>query len=177
MQHQVFCADPCGEQTVAADPHAFRLAQAQRLRSQRVGAFRGAHTEGQRTETAIGTGMAVAADDGEPRQNDAKLRPHDVDDAVSRLAKVEHPHAGARRTFAQRSQQLATQRERVAVAAWQGGHGVVGAGKHQACIVQRQPAPCHLPQSRRTGQVVQDVPVDMQQRPAVAEIAHHVRVP
>ena len=45
--------------------------------------FRGADAEGQRAESAMGGGVAVAADDGGARQGPALFRPDDMHDALA----------------------------------------------------------------------------------------------
>src|SRR5713101_4619230 len=44
--------------------------------------FAGADAKGERSERAVGAGMAVAADDGHARACQAQLGPDDVDDAL-----------------------------------------------------------------------------------------------
>ena len=44
--------------------------------------FGGADTERQGPERAVGGGMGVTANNGHPRQGDALLRAHDVDDTL-----------------------------------------------------------------------------------------------
>ena len=45
----------------------------------------GSNPERQRAECAVGAGVAVAANDGQPRQREAELRADDVDDALVRV--------------------------------------------------------------------------------------------
>ena len=57
---------------------------------------------GQSPECAVGRGVAVAADDGHARLGTALLRPHDVNDAVARIAHLEDFDPGARHIALQR---------------------------------------------------------------------------
>ena len=77
----------------------FRLFLAQRLGGQHVLHFGGADPERDRTERAVRRGVRVAADDGHARQNNALLRPDDVNHALAVVAEREQRHAGRRRVI------------------------------------------------------------------------------
>ena len=53
------------------------------LRGQHVLDFRGADTEGERPESAVGRRVAIAANNGRAGQGEALFRSHDVNDALT----------------------------------------------------------------------------------------------
>src|SRR5262249_32137828 len=63
--------------------HILRFGGDQRLRRQNVLDFGRADAVGERAKSAIGGGMAVAADQRHARQREALLRADDVDDALA----------------------------------------------------------------------------------------------
>src|SRR5438445_330488 len=65
----------------------------------------------------------------------------------------------------------------LAVAPRSRGHGMVWRSEREPGVVHREATFGDIGERRRTRQVVQQVPVDVQQRPAIAEVAHDVRVP
>ena len=162
---------------VAADAHAPGLLLAQRLRGQRVGALRRADAEGQRAEAAVGAGVAVAADHGEAGQHEPELGPHHVHDALARLAQIEQPHAGRRAPprsadhSSPPSGKVVPSRPGRLETAWSG----VAKTSSGSCTVRPRAASSAKAGGRR--QVVEQMAVDVQQHPAVAQLAHHVRVP
>ncbi len=81
-QHDIFCCDTRCGLALNFNFHGFGAALLQGLGRQYVLNFRGADPEGQCAEGTVGGGMGVAADDGHPRQGNALLRPHHVDDAL-----------------------------------------------------------------------------------------------
>ena len=82
---------PGGQVALDGDGHGLRPHLGQGLGGQHVLDLAGADAEGQRTERAVGRGVAVAADDGHARLGPALLGPDDVDDA---LVGVAHREAG-----------------------------------------------------------------------------------
>jgi hypothetical protein len=68
--------------------HVLRLLLDQRLGRQHMLDFRRADAVGERAEGAMRRGVAVAADDGHPRQGEALLRPDNVDDALPAVGLV-----------------------------------------------------------------------------------------
>ena len=79
---------PFGGVPSTVHAHVLRLALQQRLGGQHVLDLRGADAMRQRTERAVGRGMAVAADDGGAGQGEALLGPDDVDDALALVVLV-----------------------------------------------------------------------------------------
>ena len=87
-QDDIFSSDARRGFAFDFDLHGFGAPLLQGLRRQNVLDFRGADTEGQRAECAMGCRVGVPADDGHTRQGDALFRPHHVDDALERVVQV-----------------------------------------------------------------------------------------
>ncbi|MHC3926908.1 hypothetical protein ACMZ4W_02013 [Brevundimonas naejangsanensis] len=96
-QRHVLAGDAGAQAPVDRHAHGLGPALQQALGRQHVTDFRGADAESQRSEGAVGGGMAVAADDGHARLGQAQFRSHDVDDAalVRAPARQLDPVAGA----------------------------------------------------------------------------------
>ena len=93
-QDDVFRGDALGTLAVHEDVQRLGFGLHQALRGQDVLDFAGADAEGQRAESAVRGGVAVAADDGLAGLGDAQLRADDVDDALVLAVHVEEAHAG-----------------------------------------------------------------------------------
>jgi len=93
------------------------------------------------------------------------------------LAEVEEADAGRLRLLAQAGTQAFAGREAVMDAVRRTGDGVVGRGEGQLRVADSQAALQHVRERPAAGEIVQQVAVDMQQRPAVAEVGDHVGVP
>ena len=81
-QHDIFSGNTRRRFALHVDFHGLRAALFQGLGRQHMLHFGGADTERQRPERAVGGGMGVTANNGHPRQGDALLRAHDVDDTL-----------------------------------------------------------------------------------------------
>ena len=68
------------------DPHRLGVLPRQALRREHVLHLGRADAEGEGAEGAVRRGVAVAADDGQPRLRETQLRPDDVDDALAPAA-------------------------------------------------------------------------------------------
>ncbi len=95
---------PSGSAPSDAHQQRFRFALRQALRGQHVLHFAGADAEGQRTESPVRAGVAVAADDGLAGLGQSQLRPDHVHDPLPR--RTRHRTA-ARRLAAQFSRKVA----------------------------------------------------------------------
>ncbi len=71
------------------DPHALRLLLPDRLRHQHMRHLGRADAERVGAERAMGRGVAVAADDQQPRQRQALLRTDHMHDALARIVEAE----------------------------------------------------------------------------------------
>ncbi len=98
-------------------------------------------------------------------------------DPVPVLAEVEEADAGRLSLPAQPGAQALARRETVADAVRRAGHGVVGGGEGKLRVADSQAALQHVRERPAARQVMQQVAVHMQQRPAIAEVGDHVGVP
>ena len=80
-QDQVLGADSIGQAAADIDCHRGGFVLQQTLGGQYMCDFGRANAKSQRTEGAVGTGMAVAADDGHSGSGQSLFRPDDVHDA------------------------------------------------------------------------------------------------
>ena len=158
------------------DAQGLGAALHERLGRQHVRQLARADAEGQRPHAAVRAGVAVAADDEAAGQAQAELRPHHVHDALAGLVDVEEADARLPRLGAQRFEQLRADLGG-ADAAPRAGDGVVGGGERQVRAVHGNAAALQVEQPARAAEVVQQMPVDMQQVGIVAEVGDHVGVP
>jgi len=124
----------------------------------------------------MGAGMAVAADDQRTGQAQAELGTHHVHDALTGFADVEQADVGVLGLGAQRGEQLGADGGGAGPAR-RAGDGVVGRGKGQLRAAHLEPTLLEVEQAARAAEVVQQVPVDVQQVGVVAEIGEGVGVP
>ena len=75
MQDQILGSDATAQFAVKAHAHLLRLLLAQRLGYEGMRAFRLPDAKGERAQSAISAGVAVAANDRQARQNKAEFGP------------------------------------------------------------------------------------------------------
>ncbi len=148
----------------------------QRLGGENVRQLARSDAEGERPHAAVRAGVAVAADDERAGQAQPQLRPHHVHDALSGLVDVEEADAGLARLGAQRHEQLGADL-RGAGSPRSAGDGVVGGGERQVRAHHLDAAALQIEQPARAAEIVQQMPVHVQQVGVVAEIGDHVGIP
>ncbi|OIQ65249.1 hypothetical protein GALL_531940 [mine drainage metagenome] len=79
-----------GRPALELHAHGFGTSLDKRLRRQHVRQLARPDPESERTQPAMGAGMAVAADDQATGKAETKFRSDDVDDALPRLVDIEH---------------------------------------------------------------------------------------
>ena len=126
---------------------------------------------------AVGAGVAVAAHHRGAGQRQAELGRRHVHDALALLADVVQAHAGRARLLAQQGDQFVGPRRVAPGAARRGLDQMVRGGEGQLGIAHGQTAPQHPGDGLAAAQVVQQVPVDVQQVDAGRERFHHMLVP
>ena len=104
--------DAGAERALHGDAHGLRPPLPQALRRQHMRDLRHADAEGERTERAMGGGVAVAADDDHAGLADAGLRPDHMHDALAWIVQPEQREAVRRRVALQRLDHLAQRRVR-----------------------------------------------------------------
>ena len=148
--------------------HAFLLALPQRLRREDAFAFTCADAEGDGAKGAVGTGVAVAADQSGARQRKAEFRPDDMDDAVPTVV---HGDVRDRRTagrypsdarLAERQDHplAALLRNRVGTA-WS-ATAICASGRRTGAVLCNQAG-----KSLRAGDLLDQMPIDVDQRVTV----------
>jgi hypothetical protein len=165
------------EPAVEAYQHALRTPQRHHLRRQDVRELGRAAAEGERSEAADGAGMAVGNGVGCARQHHAKLRRNDMGDALLRVIDVEKPDGVTVAALAHRLEKRRARWVGAVVAARLGGDGVI---LHREGEVGSAHGPLLLLQLLEgVGgvQLVQHVPVDVDQIAAVGAAGHQMRVP
>ena len=146
------------------------------LRRQHVHDLARADAERERAHAAVRAGVAVAADQQRAGQRQAQLRPDHVHDALAGLAEVEQAHAGSLGIGAHAVEALRQGRVGLGRAAGEGRYDMVEGCKRQLRIVDRE-TPFLERLECGGAAVMHEVPADVQQRIAVAEIGHHMPVP
>ena len=149
MQNQVFRRDSLTGRAFEAHTHQFRLLLAQGLGRERVRAFGISDAESQRSERAVGAGMAVAADQRKARKYEAQFRPHDMDDTLPFLPQIKEANALIRGEFAKRTVEAAAELKCLRRPPGHAGDGVIGDGKREFGVADFQPAPRYFGQRRR----------------------------
>ena len=160
-----------------ADAQGLGAALHQRLRRQHMRQLARADAEGQRAHAAVRAGVAVAAHDQAAGQAQPQLRPHHVHDALAGLADVEQADAGL--AWSRRAGPASSSTPTLEVPArpcalemaWS------GVAKVRCGLWTLMPRSLQIEQAARAAEVVQQVPVDVQQVGVVAEIGDHVRCP
>ena len=137
----------------------------------------GADREGERAETADGAGMAVGHGMGRARQHHAELGRDHVGDALLGIAEIEDADAVAPAALAHRAQERRAFGIRGVVAAGLGRDGVV---LHR----EGQVGPPHRPvrlgeflEGMGAVQLVEHVPIDIDEIAAVGAARHEMGIP
>src|SRR3546814_3661026 len=91
VEREILRMDVRCQRAIDAHAHVARAALADRLRREHMFDFRGSDPEGERTESAVRRGVAVAADDRHPGLQTSLLGSDDMDDAAARIAHREIP--------------------------------------------------------------------------------------
>ena len=92
-------------------------------------------------------------------------------------AEIEEPDTGFTRGFTQRFQQFFADGEGRLVAPGAGGDGVVRHGEHLIRLGHAMAGIEHLADGPAAREIMDQHPVEIEQRPAIAEISHHAAVP
>ena len=137
----------------------------------------GADAMGQRAESAVRGGVAVAADDGRAGQREALLRADDMHDALPVIELVEILDAEFRAILAQRAHLKCCLGIVDAVAAVGGRHIVIDDGQRFLGRVHAPVRHAQALESLRARHLVDEMAVDIKQARAVALRLDYVIVP
>src|SRR3982074_1544038 len=100
-----------------------------------------------------------------------------MNDTLPTMAEFEIAHSILRGALFECYPQWRAHRKGLSGAAWCAGNNVVGCSEGQFGIAKCEPAFRQLVERRSTGQVVQQMTVDMQECPTIAQVADDVRIP
>ncbi len=175
-EDHVLGMDARRQRALEIDPHRLRLDLRQGLRREDMLALGRADAPGERADAADRAGVAVAAHQSEAGQRDAELGRDDMDDALPLVVHVEEIEAVFLRAAPRRADHVdAAVERRVAVAA--AGLGVdhmVDDGEDLLGMGRRAPGRLELPHCDTSAHLVQEQPVDAEQRRVLAEIGDDV---
>src|SRR5271156_1823821 len=177
MQDEILWRHTRTRRALESHAHQLRLVLTHGLGGEGVRAFGVAHSKCQGTQSAVGASVAVATYERQAGQHEPQLGTRDMDDALSSLPQIKKSNAALAGVFLQRVMKPPAELEGLRVAAGRAGNGVIGHGEGELRTANWQIAFGDLGQRRRSRKIVQKMAVDMQQRPAAAQIAHHVRIP
>jgi hypothetical protein len=160
------------------DLHVLRLLLDQRLCRQHMLDFRCADAMSQRAESAVGGGVAVAADDGHAGLGQALLRPDDMDDTLAHIVDVKEFDAEVMGVLAQGfNLDAALLVLDALVAVQRGGDVVIGYRQRRAGRADRAPGHAQALEGLRAGHLVDQMAVDIQEAGAVLGGVGHMAVP
>ena len=173
---------PAGSAPVHRDTHVAALALRQALRGEHVFHLGRADALGQRGERAVRGGVRIAAHDGHPRQGRPLLRSDDVHDALAHvvdaeLADAEVPAVGVEGLHLDPRDLVDDAGDPRPTLGRDRGHVVI---RRREVRVHAPGTPARQPQSLerlRRGDLVQQVPVDVEQAHAVGPVGDVVGVP
>ena len=159
------------EPAFEAYQHALRTPQRHHLRRQDVRELRGAAAEGECAEAAHRAGMAVGNGVGRARQHHAELRRDDVGDALLGVIDVKNSDVVAAAALAHRLDERRAGWIGTVVAAGSGGDGMILHGECEIGPAHRPPLLLQLLEGVGRVQLVQYVPVDVDEIAAVGRAA------
>ena len=165
------------QRAIHGDAERLRLALPERLRRQHMRHLGAADAEGERAHRAVGRGVAVAADQQQPRLGQPRFRTDDVDDALARPAQAKVADAVLGAVARQGLDQSAAARVGDLLhPARVGRHVVVRHGEGAVGRVRLEPAP---PQRVEGGgrALMHEVAIDIEQGLAVLALLHAVARP
>ncbi len=176
-QHDVLGRAAARQLALDLDQHVLRLLAQQRLRGQHVLDLGSADAVRQRAEGAVRARVRVAADHRHAGQRRALLRSDHVHDALAMVGHLELRDAVGVAVGVQRVDLQLRDRVGDAVAAVGGRHIVVRHRQVRADAPHRPLGQLQPFERLRAGHLVQQVPVDIEQRGAVFLDVHGMVVP
>ena len=155
----------------------FRLFLTQRLRRQHVLHFGGADSKCDRTERAVCRGVRIAANHRHARQNNPLLRPDDMNHALAIVAERKKRHAGGGRVISQRVDLRLGDRIGNIHPVLVGRHVMVHGGERAVRTANFTAREAEAFEGLRTGHLVYQMAVNIQQHLAVTEFLDDVCIP
>ena len=164
------------KQSVAADAHGLKALLLQGLRRHHVLDLGRADAEGERAEGAVGGGVRVAADQRRAREREARLRAHDVDDALARVGEAVERHAEVAAVFDQGRHLLLRERHAGVERGLLGRNVVVHGREHQVRTTELAAGGAQTGEGLRARDFMNDVAVDVEEREFPGLLHHDVGV-
>ncbi len=176
-EDDVFRREAAAEFSFHFDARGFRFELREALRGEHVFNFTGTDAEGERTHRAVRGGVAVSANDSEPRLRDAQFGSDDVHDALIAAVHVEQADASFAAIFGEGfelSGGVGVEHRQITIFC---GDGVVHHGESQFRAANF--AACGFESRERLWRsaFVDQVAIDVNQRGLARDFAHDVRVP
>src|SRR6202453_2243457 len=135
-----------------------------------MGALRRTDAERQRTQRPVGAAMAVAANKRDAGQDQTQFRSHHMNDALALLSEVEESYPAGLGLFLQGRMKSAAKFEGAGRAAGNAGDGMVRNREGEFRIADAQAAFGDLGERPRPRWIVNQMTIDVQQRPAISEV-------
>ena len=176
-ERHVLGADVIVERAVEPDAHALRPLGRKHLGRQHMLELGGADREGERAEAADGAGMAVGHRMGRARQHHAQFRRHHVGDALLGVAEIEDADAVAAAALAHGAQERGALGIGGVVAPGRRGDGVILHGEGEIGPPHRPVGLGELLECMGTVQLMQHVPVDIDEIAAIGAARHEMGIP
>ena len=159
------------------DPHGFRSALEQRLRGEHVLDLAGADPESERAERAMGRGVTVAADDRRAGQREPLFGTDDVHDSLPSIQQRQIRDRELPDIVLERGNLQASGFVRNSANPAFGRNVVIGDRQRQFRAPDRSPGRAEALESLRTGDFVNEMAVDVEQRDSVVAGLDHVTIP
>ena len=147
------------------------------LRRHHDGAFRGADAEGQRPERSVGGSVAVATSQRDARKREPLLRTDDVDDALPLVVQRNEGDRVAGDVVGEPRRLRSGQRLGDGSVAAGGGDRVVGHRQARQRTPQRAARLVEGDERLRGAHLVEQVPVDVEERRSVAVVDDDMALP
>ncbi len=149
----------------------------QALGGEHVPDLRRADAEGQGAESAVGGGMAVAADNGHAGAAEAQFRPDDMNDAPAGTVPAEQFDAEFRAVFFKErhlfARRFAGKGPRTVRCGRQGRRGMVHRGDGALRAPNGEPTFPQLPKGLRRGYLVDQMQIDIKHGRMLLRLGHH----
>src|ERR1700760_421553 len=143
---------------------------------QNMSKFAGADAECQSAEPAMGTGMAVAADDDAARKCQSKLGADDMNDALSRLIDIEQLNTAGLCLDPKRGKQLLSDLAGTG-AAMRRRNRMIRGRESQLGIVNFQAATLEIKQPPRAAEIMQQMAIDVKEVGVLTHTSDDMLVP
>ena len=176
-QDHVLGVDATAQAAVDLDAADFWLLDRHTPGGEHIAHLRGANAEGDRSEGAVGAGVAVATGDGHARLGEAQLRANDMHDALASAGFVEELDAAFTHVALDLHEHLLGHGVKQRPVGAVGGNDVVDGGEGAAGIADAEAALAEHAEGLRAGDLMDQVQPDEELGLAGGELADGVSGP